>query len=96
MVSASPITLKYFLLQWVFIEGNPVKNFNVDKLYCHGGNSENSWLNNNEDNWLSKDDSKFCEEKYKMWLKVIEELKEDRERTKYQAYFLCAVLRILH
>ena len=93
MATASPLTSKYFLLQWVFIKGKPVKNFYVEKLYCHGGDPENIWLCDNVDTCLCEDDckvfGKLIKQKIEMWVKIIQDSKKDKNRTSYQACFLC-------
>ena len=81
----------------MFIEGVSVKNFHVDKLYCHGGDPSNIWLNDNVDTWLSEDDAKvfgkFVKNKYNTWVKVIQNSKLDKNGTSYQACYLCVEVK---
>ena len=93
MASASPISFEYFLVKWVFIHGECVRNFEVDCLRCFGGNSEDIRLNDNVDTYLRDADmdvfGKFIsEKKTRMWVKVISNPIE-KEGVMYQSCYLC-------
>ena len=40
MVSASPVTTRYFLVKWIYITGERVKNFEVDRFWSFGGDED--------------------------------------------------------
>ena len=91
MASASPISFEYFLFKWVFIHGEIVRNFEVDRLRCFGGNSEDIRLNDNVDTYLRDEDmevfGKFLfEKKTRMWVKVISNPIE-KEGVMYQSCY---------
>ena len=90
---ASPLTFRYFMVKWIFIEGEKVKNFEVDKIWAFGGNSEDLRLNDNVDSYIREEDTDFLgslvvEKKLKMWVKVISDQIEKQGKM-YQSCFLC-------
>ena len=81
MASTSPITLKFLLLKWIFVqsEGKGIPNFSVSRLY-YSFVEERVCLNDFENNYLCEEDSQFfgqllLENKYTMWVKVIKNSK---------------------
>ena len=79
MSSTSPVTLKFLLLKWVFVQGEGVENFTVSRLF-YNFVEEKVCLTDFENSYLCQEDSKFFGDllvgsKYAMWVKVIENAK---------------------
>ena len=78
MSSASPITSKFLLLRWIFVqsEGKGIPKFSVSRVY-YNFVEERVCLNDFENSYLCEQDSNFYEEKQKfpMLVKVIENAK---------------------
>ena len=79
MSSTSPVTLKFLLLKWVFIQGEGVENFTVSRLF-YNFVEEKVCLTDFANSYLCQEDSKFFGDllvgnKYAMWVKVIENAK---------------------
>ena len=58
MMCTSPVTTLYFMVKWVFITGDHVKNFEVDKLWAFCKDPNYIRLNDNADTYLRKEDAK--------------------------------------
>ena len=94
MSSTSPVTLKFLLLKWIFIQGEGVKNFTVSRLF-YNFVEERVCLNDFENCYLCEEDSHFFGDllignKYAMWVEVIENPK-GKENT--QSAFLTVECR---
>ena len=98
MASASPVTSKFYLIKWIFVEtmpiGDKIRNFSVSKL--HADQNLTVWLNDFEDSYLSLSDCKvfsdLIENRINGWIKVIGDPKRVENSEvgfKYQAAFLC-------
>ena len=81
MASTSPITSKFLLIKWIFVqsEGKDIPNFSVSRVY-YNFVEERVCLNDFENSFLCQEDSQFfgellIENKYAMWVKVIEDSK---------------------
>ena len=81
MASTSPITSKFLLIKWVFVqtEGQGIDNFTVSRLF-YNFVEERVCLTDFENSFLCEQDSNFFGKllignKYALWVKVIENAK---------------------
>ena len=79
MSSTSPITSRFLLLKWIFVQGEGVENFTVSRLF-YNFVEEQVCLTDFENSYLCEEDIKFfgdllVRNKYAMWIKVIENAK---------------------
>ena len=100
MVVASPLTSKFFLARWVYVEtipwGRKIDPFKVSKLYAHG-DGENIWFCDFEDSYLCKKDTEFfgklIDLRYNAWVKIIGKpiyvREHDTTSLSYQACYFC-------
>ena len=98
MASASPVTSKFYLIKWLYVEtlpiGKKIGTFKVTKL--HADNNLNVWCNDFEDSFLTHKDSKafgeLIDKRINAWIKIIcdpKEVENSRVGFKYQACYLC-------
>ena len=83
MASTSPITSKFLLIKWIFVESEHkgIPNFSVSRVY-YNFVEERVGLNDFENSFLCEQDSKFYGDLLKkhvpMWVEVIENAKGER------------------
>ena len=92
MACASPVTSRYFLVKWIYITGERVKNFEVDKLWSFGSDEEDIRLNDNVSSYLRDEDAEVfgklvAHDKIKIWVKTISDPIE-KDKNYYQACFM--------